>query len=69
VERLAEKGGQMQGFEIASIETAAKLVSGEGLQECALIKLSVLKGFDFKKNSDQVIKKLQAALELIGRTD
>jgi hypothetical protein len=62
----------LTSFEIVAVSTHAELnKTGDlnGLTQWADIKLSVPKDFDWQKGGPKLLKQLEAAASLIGRTD
>jgi hypothetical protein len=59
----------MEGFEICSVVTSAELPAKDGdpLIQWADISFQVRKDFDWQKHGAAVLKKLQAASDLIGK--
>lgn len=66
---ILENARATGGFEISGIQThAAAIYEGPTckIEQWAVITIRAPKGFDFKANGAAVLKKLQAAADLIG---
>lgn len=58
----------LAAFEIRAVTTHAE-DDGEKLIQWAELKVRIPHGFDWQKNGAAVLKKLQAASDLIGRSE